>query len=212
MSINILFWMKKIDYKNNLSLTKDGRNLRSVKTQASIVNSATDLFLQSKSLEWPTAEQIAKHSGVGLRTVYRQFDDMDGLVQACHKKFMIELKSKFIIEVPILNKIQDRINFLIKERIKIYDKYKYVFSYTISKFQKSSILMNGLIEANIKLRERFENIVPEIKNMSLIDQAFLDAMIAFPSWYRLSSHYKFSNDKIINKFTLQTIKLINQKD
>jgi hypothetical protein len=137
---------------------------------------------------------------------------MDGLVQACHKKFMIELKSKFIIEVPILNKIQDRINFLIKERIKIYDKYKYVFSYTISKFQKSSILMNGLIEANIKLRERFENIVPEIKNMSLIDQAFLDAMIAFPSWYRLSSHYKFSNDKIINKFTLQTIKLINQKD
>ena len=72
--------------------------------------------------------------------------------------------------------------------------------------------MNGLIEANIKLRERFENIVPEIKNMSLIDQAFLDAMIAFPSWYRLSSHYKFSNDKIINKFTLQTIKLINQKD
>ena len=208
MSINILFWMKKIDYKNNLSLTKDGRNLRSVKTQASIVNSATDLFLQSKSLEWPTAEQIAKHSGVGLRTVYRQFDDMDGLVQACHKKFMIELKSKFIIEVPILNKIQDRINFLIKERIKKNENTN-MFFHDCSLLENSSFKDYSFSNGS---KENFSKTVPEIKNMSLIDQAFLDAMIAFPSWYRLSSHYKFSNDKIINKFTLQTIKLINQKD
>ena len=72
--------------QKSLSTKKDGRHLRSVKTQESIVNSTIELLMESPSIQWPTAEQVAKHSNIGLRTVFRQFDDMDGLISSCHGK------------------------------------------------------------------------------------------------------------------------------
>ena len=58
----------------SLSIKKDGRHLRSVKTQESIVNSTIELLMESPLVQWPTAEQVAKHSDIGLRTVFRQFE------------------------------------------------------------------------------------------------------------------------------------------
>ena len=77
----------------SLSIKKDGRHLRSVKTQESIVNSTIELLMESPLVQWPTAEQVAKHSDIGLRTVFRQFDDMDGLISSCHEKIMSEFES-----------------------------------------------------------------------------------------------------------------------
>ena len=95
MSIYILqlifLTMNTKSEQNTLSTIKDGRHLRSVKTQELIVNSTIALLMESPSVQWPTAEQVAKHSNIGLRTVFRQFDDMDGLIRSCHKKIMGEL-------------------------------------------------------------------------------------------------------------------------
>ena len=74
---------------------KDGRHLRSVKTQNLIVDSTVFLFLKSNSAQWPTAEQVAKHSNIGLRTVFRHFDDMESLIESCHEKFMIMIEDYF---------------------------------------------------------------------------------------------------------------------
>ena len=207
MSIYILFIIMILTSEKN-----DGRHLRSIKTQKLIVDSTIILFLKSNSAKWPTAEQVAKHSNIGLRTVFRHFDDMESLIESCHEKFMITIEDYFQNKKVISKKLKNRITFVINERVKIYDDYQNVFVSTIKKIQKFKSARKGLIEGNIRLKQRFETIVPEILELSKLDQAYIDTSISFTSWLRLSTFYKFSNEVIVNKFILQTEKLLSAKE
>jgi len=55
----------------------DGRVERSVRTRSKIAEAVLDL-VATGVLE-PTAEAVAAHAGVGYRTVFRHFEDMDAL-------------------------------------------------------------------------------------------------------------------------------------
>ena len=191
------------------STKKDGRHLRSVKTQESIVNSTIELLMESTSTQWPTAEQVAKHSNIGLRTVFRQFDDMDGLISSCHEKIMTEFENFLSIRPSKEKALGNRITFLINERIEIYSKYKNVFASSIMNMQKFKSVREGFIEGNLRLKKRFEDIIPEVLKLSLLDQAYLDTSISFAFWYRLSIFYKFSDQMVIDKFSSETSRLLN---
>lgn len=55
----------------------DGRHHRSLVTRHKIVEALTALIREGELV--PTAEQVALRASVGLRTVFRHFDDMDTL-------------------------------------------------------------------------------------------------------------------------------------
>ena len=57
--------------------TSDGRLKRSVATRKKILQALTALTYEG--VLSPTAEQVAMRADVGLRTVFRHFDDMDSL-------------------------------------------------------------------------------------------------------------------------------------
>ena len=56
----------------------DGRILRSQKSQTLILESIINLI--NKGNYYPTADQVAKESGIAIRTVFRQFADMESLL------------------------------------------------------------------------------------------------------------------------------------
>ena len=103
----------------------------------------------------------------------------------------------------------EKITFLINERIEIYSKYKNVFASSIMNMQKFKSVRDGFIEGNLRLKKRFEDIIPEALKLSLLDQAYLDTSISFASWYRLSIFYKFSDQMVIDKFSSETSRLLN---
>ena len=55
----------------------DGRVNRSVATRKKIVNAVTELVYEG--FLSPTAEQVSQRANIGLRTVFRHFDDMNSL-------------------------------------------------------------------------------------------------------------------------------------
>lgn len=57
--------------------TPDGRELRSRRTRFAIVESWLDLVEGGNTS--PTAREIADRAGIGLRTVFQHFGDMDEL-------------------------------------------------------------------------------------------------------------------------------------
>jgi AcrR family transcriptional regulator len=66
--------------KKSLSKTdvaSDGRHSRSIATRQRIVAGFIELIGEGKVS--PTAEQVALRAGIGLRTVFRHFDDMETL-------------------------------------------------------------------------------------------------------------------------------------
>jgi TetR/AcrR family transcriptional regulator of autoinduction and epiphytic fitness len=55
----------------------DGRRLRGQRTRLKVIESLLDLVAQGNVR--PTAQEIAQHAGVALRTVYHHFEDVEAL-------------------------------------------------------------------------------------------------------------------------------------
>ena len=55
----------------------DGRVRRSEKSRSAIVDALFELV--GEGVLQPTAQQVAERAGVGIRSVFRHFDDMEGL-------------------------------------------------------------------------------------------------------------------------------------
>ena len=66
--------------------TQDGRLLRSERSRAAIVQALFDLV--GEGTLQPTAEQVAERAGVGIRTVFRHFSDMESLFSAMHDQLL----------------------------------------------------------------------------------------------------------------------------
>ena len=97
----------------------DGRHHRSIKTRQVIVTAFIDLI--GRGHPSPTAEQIATHAQVGLRTVFRHFDDMETLYREITQR-LDELM------MPLVNKHlkatlwSDRLVESIERRCDIFDR------------------------------------------------------------------------------------------
>jgi AcrR family transcriptional regulator len=97
----------------------DGRHHRSIKTRQVIVTAFIDLI--GRGHPSPTAEQIATHAQVGLRTVFRHFDDMETLYREITQR-LDELM------MPLVNKHlkatlwSDRLVESIERRCAIFDR------------------------------------------------------------------------------------------
>ena len=185
--------------------TSDGRFARSQKTKDAIVKALLKLL---NDTPFPTAEQVAKESKIGLRTVYRQFKDMESIYLSLHEECLYFLNKMFENEIDVNQSFEERINFAVSERLKIYSEYETLFIATISNSARLPILVNQVAESYQIMRERFIKIVPEIKNLSTIKSDLLFTRITFPPWFSLRKLLKHDQKIIIDELSDDLVKYI----
>ena len=185
--------------------TGDGRFARSKKTKDAIVRALLKLL---RNTPFPTAEQVAKESKIGLRTVYRQFKDMESIYLSLHEECMHSLGQIFNSEVDLDRPFNERVSFAIRERFTIYDEYETLFIATISNSARLPTLVNQVAESYQFMRERFIKIVPEIENLSTIKSDLLFTRILFPSWFSLRKVLKHDQKIIIDELSNDLMKYI----
>ena len=183
----------------------DGRFARSQKTKDAIVKALLKLL---RNTPFPTAEQVAKESKIGLRTVYRQFKDMESIYLSLHEKCMHSLGQMFDSDIDLNKSFKERVNFAISERLTIYEEYETLFIATISNSARLPTLVNQVAESYQIMRERFIEIVPEIKNLSTIKSDLLFARITFPPWFSLRKLLKHDQKIIIDELSDDLMKYI----
>ena len=183
----------------------DGRFARSQKTKDAIVKALLKLL---RNTPFPTAEQVAKESKIGLRTVYRQFKDMESIYLSLHEKCMHSLGQMFDSDIDLNKSFKERVNFAISERLTIYEEYETLFIATISNSARLPTLVNQVAESYQIMRERFIEIVPEIKNLSTIKSDLLFARITFPPWFSLRKLLKHDQKIIIDELSDDLVKYI----
>ena len=183
----------------------DGRFARSQKTKDAIVKALLKLL---RNTPFPTAEQVAKESKIGLRTVYRQFKDMESIYLSLHEKCMHSLGQMFDSDIDLNISFKERVNFAISERLTIYEEYETLFIATISNSARLPTLVNQVAESYQIMRERFIEIVPEIKNLSTIKSDLLFARITFPPWFSLRKLLKHDQKIIIDELSDDLVKYI----
>ena len=185
--------------------TGDGRFARSKKTKDAIVRALLKLL---RNTPFPTAEQVAKESKIGLRTVYRQFKDMESIYLSLHEECMHSLGQIFNSDVDLDRPFNERVSFAIRERFTIYDEYETLFIATISNSARLPTLVNQVAESYQFMRERFIKIVPEIENLSTIKSDLLFTRILFPSWFSLRNVLRHDQKIIIDELSNDLMKYI----
>ena len=185
--------------------TGDGRFARSQKTKDAIVKALLKLL---KNTPFPTAEQVAKESKIGLRTVYRQFKDMESIYLSLHEECMHSLSLMFNNAVDLDRSFEERVSFAIHERFAIYEEYETLFIATISNSARLPTLVNQVAESYQIMRQRFIKIVPEIKNLSTIKSDLLFTRILFPSWFSLRRVLQHDQKIIIDELSDDLMKYI----
>ncbi|MEL0137982.1 MAG: helix-turn-helix domain-containing protein, partial [Halieaceae bacterium] len=76
--------------------SSDGRRQRSERSQVAIVEAA--LALMDEGVLVPTAQQIADRAGVGIRSFFRHFTDMDSLFLAADEMLLDSYEALFKVD------------------------------------------------------------------------------------------------------------------
>lgn len=177
----------------------DGRILRSQKSQSVILNALIKLI--NTGNYYPTAEEVAKESGIAIRTVFRQFDDMESLLikvdEIINHKLINDEK-----EIKLNSPLIARLELIIEERLHYYNKYENIMIATITQLPKYKILQKKYPEYQRLLKKRTEDIIPEILTLKSNNQELLDATLSFGFYQRLkfqgldkSNIYKLINEQ-----------------
>lgn len=160
----------------------DGRRLRSERSRKCIVDALINLIRKSEIL--PSAERVSEEANVGLRTVFRHFDDMDSLYQEVAEKIDAEIQP--LILAPFTSSDwREQILEMIERRAKAFE---FIMPFKVqanARLLQSDFLQEKhrcAVESDIA---RLQTVVPEtVRGDDTLFQA-LAAAISFDVWRRL---------------------------
>jgi AcrR family transcriptional regulator len=160
----------------------DGRLHRSIVTRKKIVLALTALVFEGQLR--PTAEQVALRADVGLRTVFRHFDDMDALYReiSIDVDEQIQPLLKARLNAPTW---QERVLQSIDFRSDIYDRTAAMHLAAQVHRHESVYLACNLMESAQLQRELLRRLLPAkvAQDTRLLDA--LDLVLSFEAWIRL---------------------------
>jgi AcrR family transcriptional regulator len=160
----------------------DGRRLRSEVSRLRIVEAM--IALVSEGLTMPPAEAVAARAGVGLRTVFRLFEDMDGLYRGMQAVMTERLGG--LLEAPIVaSDWREAINVLIDRRAEAFEMILPLQIAADSARSRSAALRDGRLRLVKGQRDTLLAALPAaIQGDAELVQA-LDLALSFETWRRL---------------------------
>jgi len=170
------------DTDNKNTVITDGRRQRSARSRAKIVD-AMFKIIRGGDME-PSAAALAKEAKVGIRTVFRHFDDVEGLYREMSARMEAEI-------LPIVNKPfvgedwQTRLSELISRRIDVYERILPIKTAAGLRRFQSDYLMKGY-QRFLKIeREGLQEVLPARLTEDKTVFASIELLAGFNAWRRL---------------------------
>ena len=193
-----------IDIFKLIMTKKDGRNLRSINSQKLIVDACIKLF-KAGNLE-PTAQQVADESGVGIRTVFRQFDEMENVFKSVDA--VLSKDYDFEVRYDPSSSFDARLQSTISHMNAGYEKHKLIMFMTVSKMWKYEFLRKNYLMYQDLIKSKTEEILPEVLSFDTESRHLFHASLSFAMWTRLQGQ-KLNNDQINKAMFRQCILITN---
>ena len=193
-----------IDIFKIIMTKKDGRNLRSINSQKLIVDACIKLF-KAGNLE-PTAQQVADESGVGIRTVFRQFDEMENLFKSVDA--VLSKDYDFEVRYDPSSSFDARLQSTISHMNAGYEKHKLIMFMTVSKMWKYQFLRENYLMYQERIKDKTEEVLPEVKGFDNESRHLFHASLSFAMWTRLQGQ-KLNNDQISKAMLKQCLLIAN---
>jgi AcrR family transcriptional regulator len=160
----------------------DGRLNRSVVTRKKIVTALTALVEEGHVS--PTAEQVAVRAEVGLRTVFRHFDDMDSLYREISQ--IAEAHVTPVLLVRLLAPTwKERVLESIELRSEVYDRVAaHYLAAQVHRHQSPYLAQNIMAAAKLQ-RDLLKRLMPPEATQDKHLLEALDLTMSLDAWVRL---------------------------
>jgi len=190
-------------------LQADGRIQRSQRSREKILRAYWELMLGG-DME-PSAAAIAEHAGVGLRSVFRHFDDLDTLLLELMSLCYDEVTPQFLKPLKSIN-WKDQILELVERNVEIWERIKVPhIAGELGRF-KSQILMDDYKRSRNLEISGIRAILPkDINNYDNVLFA-LDSTLSFSTMRRLREDRKLSIPKVKNIMSLLVKSILDTID
>jgi AcrR family transcriptional regulator len=160
----------------------DGRRQRTVDSRARIVSAMLELTHAGHVSV--SAELVAERANVGLRTVFRHFNDMDSL----YREMSLVIEKRLREEVPLgfaSTEWREQLAELIRRRTGIFEKIAPYKRAEVAHRHRSKVLAQDIVRLNTFLREMLRVVLPTgVARDQLLFES-LDMILSFESWERL---------------------------
>jgi len=160
----------------------DGRTRRAERSRAAIVEALVDLVGEGTPV--PTAQQVADRAGVGIRTVFRHFSDMERLFVEVSQRVRAEIQP-LLRGRPPEGPVEARLRELAARRARLYER--------ILPYRRSTQLQRAgspYLEAQLRsdqraLRAELRHWLPEVGRAGDDALEAFDAALSPELWMRL---------------------------
>lgn len=165
----------------------DGRIRRGAENRRRI--SEAFLELVRSGVQAPTAEAVAEQAGVGLRSVFRHFEDMETLYREISEA--IEAEVEPLWNVPFASQTwQGRLAEMIERRAKVFERITPFRIASMVYRTESNFISQRHARFALEQRQLMIAILPPhvLKDAATIDA--LDLVLSVDSWLRLRREQK----------------------
>lgn len=161
---------------------RDGRVRRGARNRQRIVQALYQLIGEGEIQ--PTAEQVAERAGVRVRTVFRHFDDMAGLIGELRNRLRAEVMP--LIEAPVdEGDVATRARALVRARAAAFERMApYRRSADVQRWRRP-FLQAEHEETTRELRKQMLDVLPELRDAPAETQAAFELLVSFEAWDRL---------------------------
>jgi AcrR family transcriptional regulator len=186
----------------------DGRRLRSEASRGRIVEAMIAIVREQGGLGLPPAELVAERAGVGLRTVFRLFEDMDGVYRAMQVVITAELEPLMEGPPPTGDARRD-LETEIERRAKLFELILPLQIAADSQRHRSPALREGRARLVRLQREALRAVAPPALAARPEQMAALELAVSFEAWRRRRTDQAASPDKARRIMTWMALALLD---
>jgi AcrR family transcriptional regulator len=167
----------------------DGRRQRSERSKSAIIEASLSLI--EEGILVPTAQQISDRAGVGIRTFFRHFSDMESLFTASDELSRQRTEGLFL-GGDREGTLQERLEHAIERRANGYEDQKNIIMCTAAQRWRYEVLRKNYARYQRGLRKDLDDWLPELKQLTRDERESIDAMASAEIWLRLREHQGLS--------------------
>lgn len=167
----------------------DGRRLRTERSRIAILDAA--IALMEEGVLVPTAQQISERAGLGIRSFFRHFDDMETLFDAVDVQIRASYEALFL-GGDRNGTLVERIEHAVARYADAYEHVENVVLSTQAQLWRSQVLRTNYARNLRGLRKDLDAWLPELKSLPRYKREGVYAIASFEMWHRLRAHQGLS--------------------
>ena len=165
--------------------SSDGRRQRSERSQVAIIEAA--MALMDEGILVPTAQLVADRAGVGIRSFFRHFPDMDSLWLAADELSRESYEVLFKTDARS-GTLAERVSQVVALYGNAFDELSQIILNTHALMWRFPKLCQNYAWHQKRLRKELELWLPEVAALPREQREAVHATASFEMWHRLREH------------------------